>query len=277
MKKAKWLWLVPTALVLIAAFLLPRLLLHFEKKQAEDKVEAYNDFNSVLNYDALSIVQKLSLLADGNYSALIMERSESLLTDEEVVDAFCRELEKLYSCGAINDAFYHAMIEQFSDGMDITPFLVVDRIGNIAFQYYEIYSYEGMAYACYDPTEGKILHFASQGYAELLTKTILGIADENGSGLATITQGWADYFGLAAEQIAVYDNIEERVWLGKELNIYLSWCYLYDENGNRFAFALNYNIELGIIQFGGIAASEAEKLADSGGLNAEEVPVESSK
>lgn len=271
MKKVKWLWLVPTAMALVAAFFLPRLLLHFEKKEAEEKVETYRDTNSALSDDALNIAQKLSLFADGNYSTLAVEKSERLLTEQEVSEGILGELDKLCLCGAINDAFYKEMLVCFSDGMAITPLLVVDRVGNIAFQYYEIYSYDGLVYARYDPAEGKILCFADQGQAEPLAETFLEPEEENitvNSDLAAIMRAWADYFGLTADQITVYDNAQG-MDRGETLNIYLSWCYLYDESGNRFAFALCYQTDLSVLQFSGISALEAEQLAAGAEFDAE--------
>ena len=264
MKRAKWLWLVPTAIALVFAFCLPRLLLYFEKKDAEEKVEAYDASNSVLNYEDLSIVQKLSLLADGNYSTLVVEKSEGLHSEQEVSDAFFEELDKLYMYGALNDAFYHTMVDHFAEGLNITPFLVVDRIGNIAFQYYEIYSYDGWAFAKYDPVEGKILHLVDQEDADLFFTQFLDIEAFRGMNgadpmLEAMVRAWAEYFGLVAEKVTICDGVLEKAT--EELNAYLSWCYLYDDSGNRFAFALYYQTDFGILQFGGISASEAENLA----------------
>ncbi|MGN1307446.1 MAG: hypothetical protein ACI4V3_07235 [Faecousia sp.] len=265
MKKAKWLWLVPTALALVFAFCLPRILLHFEKKEAAAKVETYDASNSVLNYEDLSIAQKLSLLADGNYSTLVVEKQVSFLTDMEVNNTFFAELDKLYECGAIDPDYYNTMVMHYADGVIITPYLVVDRIGNIAFQYYEIDSYDGWAFAKYDPEEGKILQLVNQEYADILVSNLLELESiSNMSGadsmLEAIIHAWADYFGLVAEKITVCDNALDKAWIEGELNVYLSWCYLYDENGNRFAFALYYQTDYGILQFGGIPASEAKSL-----------------
>ncbi len=264
MKKAKWLWFLPTVLALVFAFCLPRLLLHFEKKEAEAKVETYDAANSVLNYEDLSIAQKLSLLADGNYSTLVVEKSEGLLSEQEVSDALFAELERLYICGALNDAFYYTMVDHFSEGLNITPFLVVDRIGNIAFQYYEIYSNDGLAFARFDPLEGKLLHLVDQEDPELLYLQILDIEafremNSADPSLELMVRAWAEYFGLLAEKVTVCEDVQNKA--SDEVNVYLSWCYLYDESGNRFPFALYYRTDFGILQFGGISASEAEKLA----------------
>ena len=266
MKKAKWLWLLPTVLALVSAFLLPQLLLHFEKSKAAEKMETYAASNSVLNDGELSIVQKLSLLADGNYSTLVMEKSEGLQTEQEICDAFFAELNKLCECGAIDTDYYQGVLTEFSDGLTMTAFLVVDRIGNIAFQYYEIYAYDGVAFARYDPEAGKILHLADQEYADILVSNLLELESiRNMSGadsiLEAIIRAWAEYFGLRAEKITVCDNAFDKAWIEGELNVYLSWCYLYDENGNRFAFALNYQGDNGILQFSAIPASAADSLA----------------
>ena len=280
MKKAKWLWILPTVLALVAAFLLPRLLLYFEKNEAEEMVETYDASNSVLNDGELSIVQKLSLLADGNYSTLVVEKEVRFLTDMEVNDAFFGELEKLYMCGAINDAFYYTTVDHFSKGLNITPFLVVDRIGNIAFQYYEIFSYDGWASAKYDPVEGKILQLVDQEDADLFSTQFLDIEEfreTNGEDplLEAMVRAWAEYFGLLAEKVTVCDGVQEKAT--EELNVYLSWCYLYDESGNRFAFALYYQTDFGVLQFGGISTSEAENLAAAAELEAIEEMTESAE
>ena len=280
MKKAKWFWIVPTALALVFAFCLPRLLLHFEKKEAEAKVETYDAANSVLNYEDLSIAQKLSLLADGNYSTLVVEKSEGLLSEQEVSDALFAELERLYMCGALNDAFYYTMVDHFSEGLNITPFLVVDRIGNIAFQYYEIYSNDGWAFAQFDPLEGKLLHLVDQEDAELLYLQILDIEafrEMNGADplLESMVRAWAEYFGLVAEKVTVCDGVQDKA--SEEVNIYLSWCYLYDESGNRFPFALYYQTDFGVLQFGGISTTEAENLAAAAEIDAMEQMAESAE
>lgn len=264
MKKAKWLWFLPTVLALVFAFCLPRLLLHFEKKEAEAKVETYDAANSMLNYEDLSIAQKLSLLADGNYSTLVVEKSEGLLSEREVSDALFAELERLYICGALNDACYYTMVDHFSEGLNITPFLVVDRIGNIAFQYYEIYSNDGLAFARFDPLEGKLLHLVDQEDPELLYLQILDIEafremNSADPSLELMVRAWAEYFGLLAEKVTVCEDVQNKA--SDEVNVYLSWCYLYDESGNRFPFALYYRTDFDILQFGAISASEAEKLA----------------
>lgn len=273
MKKTKWLWLLPTVLALVSAFLLPRLLLYFEKNEAEERVETYDASNSVLNYGELSIVQKLSLLADGNYSTLVVEKSDGLLTEQEVSEAVLAELEKLYQCGALNDAFFQIMVDRFSEGVNITPFLVVDRIGNIAFQYYEIYSYDGWASAKFDPVEGKILYLVDQENADLLFTKFLDteeFREMNGADplLEAMVRAWAEYFGLVAEKVTVCDAMMNKA--SEELNVYLSWCYLYDEGGNRFAFALYYQTDFGLLQFGGISTAEADTLAAAAEIDAME-------
>lgn len=273
MKKAKWLWILPTVLALVSAFLLPRLLLYFEKNEAEEMVETYDASNSVLNYGELSIVQKLSLLADGNYSTLVVEKEVRFLTDMEVNDAFFDELNKLYECGAIDADCFNAMVARFSDGLTITPYLVVDRIGNIAFQYYEIFSYDGWAFAMFDPVEGKILHLVSQEDADMLLSSLLeqeSLRDTSGgdSLLEAMVRAWAEYFGLVAEKVTVCDAVQEKG--SEDLNVYLSWCYLYDDGGNRFAFALYYRTDFGILQFGGISTAEADTLAAAAEIDAME-------
>ena len=280
MKKAKWLWILPTALALVFAFFLPRILLRFEEHKAEEMVETYAASNNVLNDGELSIVQKLSLLADGNYSTLVVDKGQSLLTDQEVSDAFFVELEKLYMCGALNEAFYHIMVDHFAEGLIITPFLVVDRIGNVAFQYYELYSYDGWGFAKFDPVEGKILHLVDQEDADLLFTQFLDIEEfreMNGADpmLEAMVRAWAEYFGLLAEKVTVCDGVQEKAT--EELNVYLSWCYLYDESGNRFAFALYYQTDFGVLQFGGISTSEAENLAAAAELDAIEEMTESAE
>lgn len=266
MKKAKWLWLLPTVLALVSAFLLPRLLLHFEKSKAEEKAETYDASNSVLNDGELSIVQKLSLLADGNYSTLVVDKEVQFLTDTEVSDALFTELEKLYIRGAINDAFYQTMFASFSEGQNIASFLVIDRIGNIAFQYYEIYANDGWAFAKLDPVEGKILQLGAQENADLLYSRFLdteAFREMHGadSMLEAMVRAWADYFGLTTQEVSILGDAQNKGLDAGEWNVYLSWCYLYDKSGNRLPFALYYQNGLGLLQFGGISTSEAENLA----------------
>ena len=89
-----------------------------------------------------------------------------------------------------------------------------------------------------------------------------------------MVRAWAEYFGLLAEKVTVCDDVQNKA--SDEVNVYLSWCYLYDESGNRFPFALYYRTDFGILQFGGISASEAESLAAAEPDEAEEMtePVE---
>ena len=157
---------------------------------------------------------------------------------------------------------------------------MVDRIGNIAFQYYEIFSYDGWASAKYDPVEGKILQLVDQEDADLFSTQFLDIEEfreTNGEDplLEAMVRAWAEYFGLLAEKVTVCDGVQEKAT--EELNVYLSWCYLYDESGNRFAFALYYQTDFGVLQFGGISTSEAENLAAAAELDAIEEMTESAE
>lgn len=272
MKKAKWLWTIPTALALACAFFLPRLLLHFEQEQALSQVETYDAANGVLNYDKLTIAQKQAILAEGNYSALDVEQEKETLSTAAIREAFFAELDELHAYGAISDYSYANLRDQFSQGLSATCFLVVDRIGNIAFRYYEIYSAEGWAYAVYDPESGKILHLVDMlnGYravAEMIETQDLG----EPSPLEEMIRGWGLYYGLTVSDVSVFREDEYKS-TGDYYDFYLARCCLYDESGNRVPFAVRFQSDLGILAFTGIPQKEWEVLSDA--VSAEAVPAQ---
>ena len=260
MKKAKWLWIVPTVLALVCAFFLPRLLLHFEQEQALSQVETYDGANGVLNYDTLTVAQKQAILAERNYSALDVEQGSETLSMAAISEAFFAELDELHACGAIGEYSYANLLDQFSQGLSATCFLVVDRIGNIAFRYYEIYSAEGWAYAVYDPESGKILHLVDllNGYravAEMIETQDLG----EPSPLEEIIRGWGLYYGLTVSDVSVFREDEYKS-AGDDYDFYLARCCLYDESGNRVPFAVRFQGSIGILEFTGISQMEWDAL-----------------
>ncbi len=259
MKKAKWLWLLPTVIALVCAFLLPRLLLYFEEKNAQETVETYDASNNVLNYGSLTIVQKLSLWVNADYS-IIPDTGTGLPADEKITELFYEEMEKLsFVYGAIDEVHYWAMMESFEGGLTISPFLAVDQVGNIAFRYYDIYSADGLSYAFFDPEEEKILHMAYLGdIAPLLDSIAENEAISKGQGTTVMEArlvAWADYFGIKAEHISAMDFEGENI--NKDAaEYYLARCELYDESGNCVTFALRYRSYFSL-EFGAFSISDS--------------------
>lgn len=245
MKKAKWLWILPTMIALVCAFLLPRLLLYFEEKNAQEAVETYDASNNVLNYGSLTIVQKLSLWVNAGYS-IIPDTSAGLPEDELIKEEFYEEMEKLFFIyRAIDEAHYWAMMGSFEGGLTIAPFLAVDQVGNIAFRYYDIYSTDGLSYAFFDPEEEKIMHMTYMGDVEPLISSILEkeVNKAQNTDMPTALEeqlsAWADYFGVKAEHISAMD-FEKEDNITDASEYYLARCELYDESGNCITFALVY-------------------------------------
>lgn len=258
MKKAKWLWIVPTVLALVCAFFLPRLLLHFEQEQALSQVETYDGANGVLNYDTLTVAQKQAILAEGNYSVIDIEQGEETLLTATIRDELFAGLDELHAYGALSDYSYATLWDQFSQGLSATCFIVVDRIGNIAFRYYEIYSGSGWAYAIYDPESGKILHLVDQqnGYQAVVEMIETQDKGEPTSfTLEEMIRGWGLYYGMTVSDVTVFQEYD-----GDNFYFYLARCYLYDESGNRVPFAVRCLNDLGILEFTGISQTEWDAL-----------------
>lgn len=262
MKKAKWLWILPTVTALICAFLLPRLLLYFEEKNAQEEIETYDASNNVLNYGNLTVVQKLSLWVNAGYT-VIPDTGTGLPADEMIKDEFYEEMEKLFfTYGAIDEVHYWAMMESFEGGLTISPFLAVDQVGNIAFRYYDIYSADGLSYAFFDPEEEKILHMTYMGNIEPLISSIAeseaiskGENTEEKTALEARLSAWADYFGMKAEHISAR-GFEREDNDTDATEYYLARCELYDETGNCITFALRYRSYFSL-EFGAFSISDS--------------------
>ena len=266
MKKVKWIWLVPTALALVCAFLLPRLLMYLEQRKALSQIEAYDSPNSALNYGELTIAQKLSILANGNYS-VIVDQSEGLPAEQETIDAFYAEMETLFAHGAIEEMYFVAK-SCYDEGTNVMPFLAVDQIGNIAFRYYEVYSNNGSVYAIFDSEEKKILRLAYMGDVSttvnvILVKNTYAAQDSESVGgtLKEKLSAWADYFGMLAQDVFATEAQGEADYYDKE-EFYLAHCRLYDSNGNGVTFALCYQNTYAI-EFSGIPDSVSAALDDA--------------
>lgn len=237
MKRKNWIWLCLIAVILLGAFLFPKLLIWIEQLRAEEQVLTYGT-GTLLNFEELGLAEKQQLLASGDL-AVLGDIGEEPDADQSILPAFFKELDKLYEYGAIDVVFYNVLTELFFDSK-AEDCIAYDSLEMHSFRYYAVTSAFGDAYAYVDAETGKILSLCCRYYAEEILFS--GTNDTKGdSTYEAQIRSWAEYYGMTVESLRNYDFSESADYAAGEVAPIVS-CTLRDGAGIIFRFGLTFHV-----------------------------------
>ena len=189
----RYLWLIPTILVLVGAFLLPDLLLNAKEKRVESSTYTADASQTWQGSGAgLSMGEKLSLL--GNLTEPVEYSFGILSDDEEVRTKYDAELGILYKKQLISNATYERLHQ--SD-FEIEKYVILDMEQGESLSMYRVQYYDATTYALLDAQTCKIFGLVVSTYSTFLVNTgeyfFLNTEYVDGYGLSA--PDWAEYYG----------------------------------------------------------------------------------
>ena len=188
----RYLWLIPTILVLVGAFLLPDLLLNAKEKRVESSTYTADASQTWQGSGTgLSMGEKLSLLGNINEP---VEYSFGILADDgEIRDKYDAELGILYEKQLISNATYERLHQ--SD-FEIEKYVILDMEQGESLSMYRVQYYDATTYAILDAQSCKIFGLVISTYSTFVIDNEYELLySEYQDEYGVSAPDWAEYYG----------------------------------------------------------------------------------
>ena len=188
----RYLWLIPTILVLVGAFLLPNLLLNVKERRVESSTYTSDASQTWKGSGAgLSMGEKLSLLGNLTEPA---EYSFGILADDgEVRAKYDAELGILHEKRMISDATYERLHQ--SD-FEVKKYVILDMEQGESLSMYRVQYYDATTYAILDAQSCKIFGLVISTYSTFVIDNEYELLySEYQDEYGVSAPDWAEYYG----------------------------------------------------------------------------------
>ncbi len=183
----RWIWLLIVIAVLLLAFLFPRIMLLIMEKDIESRVVTYGT-GTLLNFDAMTIGEKQSLLSDPDVTIIQEELSNQ--ESEDIISLVDRELQFLTQCGAIPTTVYDSLWSALKDE-EVLSCKAYDPNGKNLFYFYTL------------EDNGSFIRLDHEGEKILSLGTYTHQGDFSDTSREIQLRSWAEYFGMSVSNLVV--------------------------------------------------------------------------
>ena len=181
----RWIWILIILGVLLLAFLFPRIMLLVMEKDIESRVLTYGT-GTLLNFDAMTIGEKQSLLSDPDVSII---REELSAQESNIIRTLAeRELQFLTRCGAIPQSVFDSLWAEFRNE-EILSCKAYDPNGKNLFYFYSM------------ETHGAFLRLDHDTEKILALGTYISQEDIGDTSGEAQLRSWAEYFGMSVSHL----------------------------------------------------------------------------
>ncbi len=235
----RYLWLIPTILVLVGAFLLPNLLLNVKERRVESSTYTSDASQTWKGSGAgLSMGEKLSLLGNLTEPA---EYSFGILADDgEVRAKYDAELGILHEKRMISDATYERLHQ--SD-FEVKKYVILDMEQGESLSMYRVQYYDATTYAILDAQSCKIFGLVISTYSTFVIDNEYELLySEYQDEYGVSAPDWAEYYGAKESERYGMDRLGQT-----STEDYYLYALSFTLDGIKLGFTAHYSEIMGTI------------------------------
>lgn len=229
----RYLWLIPTILVLVGAFLLPNLLLNVKERRVESSTYTSDASQTWKGSGAgLSMGEKLSLLGNLTEPA---EYSFGILADDgEVRAKYDAELGILHEKRMISDATYERLHQ--SD-FEVKKYVILDMEQGESLSMFRVQYYDATTYAILDAQSCKIFGLVISTYSKFLIDNEYELLySEYQDEYGVSAPDWAEYYGAKESERYGMDRLGQT-----STEDYYLYALSFTLDGIKLGFTAHYS------------------------------------
>jgi len=181
----RWVWSLIIIGVLLLAFLFPRIMLLIMEKDIEAQVLTYGT-GTLLNFDAMTVGEKQSLLSDPDVTII---REELSAQESNIICTLMEEeLQLLTQCGAIPHSVYDSLWAELRNE-EILSCKAYDPNGKNLFYFYSL------------ETQDSFIRLDHDAEKILSLGTYISRGDLADTSCEAQLRSWAEYFGMSVSHL----------------------------------------------------------------------------